>query len=827
MVAIPKELPAPESYLKGGLLEWIRATDHKKIAVMYGLTSLFFFLAGGIEALLLRIQLIRPDNTFLTADWYNQLFTMHGTTMIFLVVMPLGVNFFGVFFVPLQIGAREVAFPRLNAASYWIFLSGALFLYFSFIVKAAPNVGWFGYANLTEPAYSPGLNVDFWMIGLQVLGIGTLMNGVNLFVTIISMRATNMTFLRMPLFTWTILVASLLIMVAFPPLNAALFFLILDRWFGTHFFTALGGASPLLWQHLFWLFGHPEVYIMILPAWGIVTEVVTVYSHRPLFGYSIVVYSTILIGFLSYGVWAHHMFAVGMGPVANTAFMLSSMLIAIPTGIKIFSWVGTMWTGKLQLSTAMLFIIAFLIQFTMGGLSGVMHAVVPIDLQQTDSYFVVAHFHYVLFGGSLFAILGGLYYWWPKITGHMLDERLGKLEFWLTVIGFNLTFFPMHFLGVEGMPRRIYRYAPGMGWHALNLATSIGAFILGFSVLILLIAIAKSLLSEERAEADPWDGRTLEWSLPSPPPEYNFERVPIVHSRDVLWAAKYGEEAHSPSALPEPGGPRTRAEAGKPPLDYMPPDDYEPPAPSSLPIIFAGGILTAAIGAMVGWLRLVFLGVAIVICAAISMGFEIPAYGEEQHGQRGITSGIVDHRKLGITAFVGAESIFFATLIATYLIYKGISPHGPSASDAIHPFDTIIATFVLLTSSVTMALSSDAHSRQQYGISWLWLGLTILFGMLFLANEIHEFTQAWGQGVHLQTNLFTQTYYTLVGFHGIHVTIGLIWLSVVLIASILGFVPSTRPMTMECVAIYWHFVDIVWVVVFMIVYLFKAVMPGP
>jgi cytochrome c oxidase subunit I len=826
MVALPKQFPEIETYLRGGVLDWLTTTDHKKIAVMYGVSGLLFFLVGGLEALMLRIQLLWPNNTFLGPDWYNELFTMHGTTMIFLVLMPVGINFFGIFMVPLQIGARDVAFPRLNAASYWIFLFGGLFLHTSFILKAVPNAGWFGYANLTEPQYSPGLNIDFWMIGLQVLGISTLLNGVNMFVTIVNMRAPRMTFMRLPLFTWTILVALLLVLVAFPPLTAGLTFLMLDRWFGAHFYTATAGATPILWQHLFWLFGHPEVYIMILPAWGIVTEIVTVFSHRPLFGYPIVVYSTILIGFLSYGVWAHHMFAVGLGPVADTAFMLSSMLIAIPTGIKIFSWIATMWDGKLQVATPFLFIIAFLVQFTMGGLSGVMHATVPVDLQQTDSYFVVAHLHYVLFGGAVFALFGGLYYWWPKITGRMLDERMGKIHFWLAFIGFNTTFFPMHILGVEGMPRRIYRYAPGMGWEMWNLIATIGAFILAFSVLIFLINIIRCLRNGERAPADPWDGRTLEWSVPSPPPEYNFERRPIVHARDVLWAHKYGQEAEPPSALPEPGGPMTRAEKGRPPLEYAPSDDYEPPPPSIFPFLLASGLLILAIGAMVDWLRIVSMAIAVILFSAIGMGFERPAFGEEQHKQPGIMSGIVDNRKLGMMAFIGSESIFFATLIATYLIYKGMSLTGPTSSGAIHPFYTIIATFILLTSSGTMVLSMEAHKRNQSRWALFWLVTTMVCGMLFLGNEAHEFTKAWGDGVHFNTNLFTQTYYTLVGFHGLHVTIGLIWLTVVLLASLLGRVPSTRPITLECVSIYWHFVDMVWAVVFIIVYLFKAVVPG-
>ncbi|MGH7906437.1 MAG: cytochrome c oxidase subunit I [Candidatus Binataceae bacterium] len=825
MVAAPRLLPKRESYLEGGLIDWLTSTDHKKIAIMYGIATATFFFFGGVEALLMRIQLMFPNGTFLGAQWYNELFTMHGTTMIFLVVMPTAMNFFGIFMVPLQIGARDVAFPRLNAASLWIFIAGALFLNASFIIAAAPNIGWFGYANLSELRYSPGVNVDFWMIGLQILGISTLMNAINTFVTIVNMRCKGMTFLRMPMFTWTVLVAAVLIIVAFPPLTVALSFLILDRWFGTHFYTAVAGSSPLLWQHLFWLFGHPEVYIMVLAPWGIITETITVYSHRPLFGYPLVVYSTILIGFLSYSVWAHHMFAVGMGPVADTAFMLSSMMIAIPTGIKIFSWIATMWDGRLQLTTAMLFAIAFLIQFTMGGLSGVMHAAAPVDLQQTDSYFVVAHFHYVLFGGSFFALLAGVYYWWPKFFGRMLNEPLGKINFWLTVIGFNVTFFPMHIVGAEGMPRRIYRYAPGMGWGPWNLLETVGSWVLGIAMLVLLYNIVQSLLSPADAESDPWDGSALEWLVSSPPPEHNFDRIPIVHSRDVLWGAKYGLAAEPPSAIPEPGGPRTRHEHGRPPLEFEPADDYEPPPPSWLPIIMGGGFLMAAVGTLV-WLRLFFLGVAVVLFSAIAMGFEHKAYGEEQHMQPGIMSGVLDNRKLGMTTFIGAESVFFATLIATFLIYKGMSRGGPKPQDVIHVWNTAVATFILLTSSFTMVLATEAHRRDEQNWARFWLAVTMICGAAFLLNECYEFTSAWGKGVRIDSNLFTQVYYTLVGFHGLHVTVGLIWLSVILIASFMKRVPVTRPLTMESASIYWHFVDMVWIVVFVVVYLFRAVVPG-
>ena len=524
--------------------------------MLYGLTTLLFFLMGGIEALLMRIQLARPDNTFLSAYLYNEMFTMHGTTMIFLVVMPVGLGFFANFIVPLQIGARDVAFPRLNALSYWIFLFGALVLNAGWLANLVPDAGWFGYANLTERYYSPGLNVDFWTLGLLISGVGSVLSGINLLVTIINMRAPGMTFMRLPLFVWSVMVMFVLILVAFPPLTVGLIFLAMDRFFDTHFYRVVAGATPLLWQHLFWLFGHPEVYIMVLPAFGIMSELVPTFSRKPLYGYPVMAYSTALIGFLSYGVWAHHMFAVGMGPAADSAFALTSMLIAIPTGIKIFSWIATMWGGDLKMKTPFLYALAFIIQFTMGGLSGIMHAQPPVDLQQTDSYFIVAHFHYVLFGGTAFALLGGLYYWWPKVTGKLLDERLGKLNFWLMVIGFNLTFFPMHILGAEGMPRRIYRFAPGMGWDSINLLCTIGAFTMALSVLVLLINILKTMRNGELAGPDPWDARTLEWSIPSPPPEYNFKQIPLVRARDQFWHDKYGYE----------GAPRPRR-----PLPLRPP----------------------------------------------------------------------------------------------------------------------------------------------------------------------------------------------------------------------------------------------------------------
>ena len=440
-----------------GVWSWITTVDHKRIGILYGVTAFIFFLMGGIEALIMRAQLARPDNNLVSAQTFNELFTMHGTTMVFLAIMPLSAAFFN-YMIPLQIGARDVAFPRLNALSYWIFLSGGLFINSSFLFGAAPDGGWFGYATLTTRQFSPGHHIDFWMLGLQILGIASMLAGFNFIVTIVNMRAPGMTLMRMPVFVWMSLVVQFLVVLAFPAITVALILLMFDRFFGTLFYAPAAGADPLLWQHLFWIFGHPEVYILILPAMGIVSEVLPTFARKPLFGAPVVIYSGIMIGFFGFGVWSHHMFSVGMGPVADSAFSIATMLIAVPTGVKILNWISTLWGGSIRFTSALLFSLGFIAMFTMGGLSGVMHASPPVDLQQTDSYFVVAHFHYVLFGGSIFGLFGGIYYWWPKITGKLLDERLGLWHFWLMMIGFNVTFFPQHYLGALGMPRRIYTY---------------------------------------------------------------------------------------------------------------------------------------------------------------------------------------------------------------------------------------------------------------------------------------------------------------------------------------------------------------------------------
>ena len=524
-----------------GLLMWLTTVDHKRIGFLYGFFALIFFLVGGFEALLIRAQLMFPNNTVLTAQQYNTLFTMHGTTMIFLAVMPLSAAFFN-FIMPLQIGARDVAFPRLNAFSLWTFVAGAIILNIGWFLPqathGAPDGGWFGYAPLTSKQFIPKHSIDYWVMGLQLLGVASIAASLNFIVTIINLRAPGMTMMRLPVFVWMTLVTAFLIVLSFPAITIALVELMMDRNFHTNFFEVSGGGMPILWQHLFWVFGHPEVYILILPAMGIVSEILPTFSRKPLFGYPIVVFSGASIGFLGFAVWSHHMFTTGLGTVATAAFALATMAIAVPTGVKMFNWIGTLWGGHLMMRTPMMFALGFVWMFMIGGFSGVMHAAAPADAQQQDSYFVIAHFHYVLIGGSIFALLAGIHYWFPLIFGRKVSEFWGKLSFWVIFIGFNVTFFPMHFLGLNGMPRRTFTYDSNMGWNTPNFIASIGAFTLGLGMFIYFVVMVYTYFKGQRIGKDVWDARTLEWSLPVPPPEYNFRVVPTVHARDAWWYEK-------------------------------------------------------------------------------------------------------------------------------------------------------------------------------------------------------------------------------------------------------------------------------------------------
>jgi cytochrome c oxidase subunit 1 len=541
----PAEVSVP---LLGRLHSWVVTVDHKRLGLMYIASGLVFFLVGGLEASIMRLQLAVPNNTFVSPQVFNRMMTMHGTTMVFFVGMPILLGFAN-YLVPLMIGARDMAFPRLNAFSFWLSLFGGLLLYFSFLGAeglygggSAPDVGWFAYAPLTARAFSRGNSTDYWILGLLVSGIGSIGTAVNLVTTTLCLRCPGMTLGKMPLFVWINFVVACQILVVISPLTAAQIMLLLDRFLGAHFFDTQAGGSAVLWQHFFWIFGHPEVYVLILPGFAFASEIIPVFSRKVIFGYPVMVAATIAIGFVSLSVWAHHMFAVGLTPAANTFFAISTMLIAVPTGIKIFNWLGTMWGGKIRFDVPMLFCIGFLFQFLCAGLTGVMLAAVPFDWQLTDSYFVVAHFHYVLIGGLLFTIFGAIYYWFPKATGRKLDERIGKWHFWLFAAGFNLTFAPQHVSGILGMPRRIYTYDPGRGWELWNLLSSLGVLLQAVGILFFLWNVLRSLRRGEAAGSDPWDAWTLEWSTTSPPPEYNFADIPEVKSRRPLWDRKHPQD---------------------------------------------------------------------------------------------------------------------------------------------------------------------------------------------------------------------------------------------------------------------------------------------
>jgi cytochrome c oxidase subunit 1/cytochrome c oxidase subunit I+III len=660
---------------------------------------------------------------------------MHGTTMIFLVVMPALAGFAN-YLVPLMIGARDVAFPRLNAMAYWLFPLGGLLLHFSWLAGGAPNVGWFSYAPLSEtPFTGAARGADYWAISLVVLGIGTVAGAINLIATILALRAPEMTMQRVPLFVWMVFVNSFLTILALPALTASCALLLVDRLFSAHLFLPSAGGSALMWQHFFWSFGHPEVYIMALPAFGMISEVVPVFARKPIFGYAFVAGSTVAIAVLSFGVWAHHMFAVGLGRVAEAVFAASSLLIAVPTGVKIFSWVATMWGGAIRLTTAMLFAVAFLVQFVIGGLSGVTFAVVPIDWQVTDTYYVVAHFHYVLFGGTAFAVMSAVYYWFPKMTGRLLDERVGRWHFWLMVLGFNLTFFVQHFLGLLGMPRRVYTYPDLPYWGVLNLVSTVGAFALGVSVLVLLANVLRSLGAGKIAGDNPWNAWTLEWAATSPPPEHNFDALPPVHSRRPLWDLAHPEAPDARVGLDE-NGPRRPSAA-----------------------------------------------------------------------------------KVAVLSFIASETAFFALLIVAYVFYTATSGEGPSPGASLDRVRTGAFTVALIASSFTLRRAEENRdalgSRRRTG----WLAATIGLGVVFLAGQVTEYVRLFRSGVTVETNVFATTFFALTGFHGVHVLVGLIALSVVLVLELLGELTGRLAQGLRTVGYYWHFVDVVWVIVFSVAYL--------
>lgn len=562
--------------LGASVWEYLTTVDHKKIAHLYLGTGGFFFLLGGIEALFIRIQLMKPNNNFVNEQLFNEIMTMHGTTMIFLAAMPILFAFMNAV-VPIQIGARDVAFPFLNALGFWLFFFGGMFLNLSWFLGGAPDAGWTSYASLS--LRSEGHGIDFYTLGLQISGFGTLISGINFLATIINMRAPGMSFMRMPLFTWTTFIASALILLAFPPLTIGVFLLMFDRLFGSNFFDVTMGGNTIIWEHFFWIFGHPEVYILVLPAFGIFSEIIPTFSRKRLFGYSSMVFATVLIGFLGFMVWAHHMFTTGLGNVANAIFAIATMAIAVPTGIKIFNWLLTMWGGSIKITVPMLYALGFIPSFVIGGVTGVMQAVAPLDYQLHDTYFIVAHFHYVIIGGVVFGILAATHFYWPKMFGTKLSEKMGYVTFTLFFIGFHCTFFIQHFLGLMGMPRRVATFLPGQGLELGNLISSIGAILMAVAVIILLFNVVITSIRNKKVGADPWeDGRTMEWAIASPPPFYNFKQTPLVRGLDTWWLEKMeGKKELTPA---EPLG------------------DIHMPNNSIIPFFISLGLFVAAFGAM-------------------------------------------------------------------------------------------------------------------------------------------------------------------------------------------------------------------------------------
>jgi cytochrome c oxidase subunit I len=743
-VAEPRPEPLARPTAGWGLLEWLTTVDHKRIGLLYLVTAGIFFFLAGVQALVMRLQLAQPRASVLSPGAYNALFTMHGTTMVFLVGMPVLLGFAN-YFVPLQIGARDMAFPKLNALSLWLLVFGGLVLYFSFLAGAPPDTGWYNYATLSERPFALGSGVDYWTLGLLVTSVGSVMTGVNLLVTVVKLRAPGMTPFRMPAFVWMSAITAILILYALPTLAAAQVMLLFDRYLGGHFFTADGGGDPVLWQHLFWFFGHPEVYILTLPGFGIMSEVVPVFARKPLFGYAFVVGSGIVIAFYSMLVWGHHMFAVGLGFTPEAFFGAASMVIAIPSGVKIFSWLATMWGGQLRFTTAMLFAVALIVTFVIGGVTGVHFAIVPVDWQTHDTYYVVAHFHYVLFAATILSVLAGVHYWFPKMTGRMLDERLGRWHFWLTVAGINATFFPMHVVGLMGMPRRVYTYPELPGWGPLNLFITAGAFLTAAGFGVLAWNVWRSRRRGQPAGDNPWDAWTLEWATTSPPPPHNFDALPPVGSPRPLWD------------LAHPGEAARHAAAGDPAR--------------------AGG------AAARGWLQRVSTPV------------------------------------LGTVVFASSEAFFFGSLIVGFMVYRGRAPDGPGP-EHLDVAATALFSLALFASSATIVLAERRlHHGDERGFRG-WLLATIALGLVFVAGQLWEYANLYREGFTVGRNAFTSAFYALTGFHGLHVVVGLIALAIVARLAFLGdYRAGRRRAAVGSVAVYWHFVDAVWLVVFSVVYL--------
>ena len=797
----------------------LSSVDHKTIGLRYLITSIFFLVVGGVEALIMRTQLAHSGERLVSAGAYNELFSMHGVTMIFLYAAPV-LSGFSNYLWPLMLGSRDMAYPRLNALSYWTYLVAGIFLYTSLPLGAMPNAGWFDYVPLAAREYNPGLNIDFYAITLLLLAVSTTVGSINFITTLFKTRAPGMSLNRVPIIVWGTLTASVSNLFALPALSAAAIMLYLDRRVGTHFFDAAAGGHPLLWQHLFWMFGHPWVYIVVLPAMGIVSDALPTFCRRPLVGYTFVALATIVTAMLGFGVWLHHMFATGIPPIALAFFGAASIFITIPSAVAVFSWLATLWDGKPWYPAPMKFMLGFIALFVIGGVSGVMTAAVPFDWQLTDTYFVVAHLHYVLVGINVFPVIAGVYYWFPKFTGRLMDERLGTWNFWTLFIGANLVFFPMHIVGMLGMPRRIYSYPGGLGWDAYNLLETIGAFLFAGGIVLFLVNVWRSRTRGRESGPNPWSAGTLEWAVPSPPPAYNFAVLPTIGSRHPLWEDRLGEGSSRSSLADGPVLAQGRETFATSPLDAEPVAVMRMPEDSYAPVLLALSIGLVAYGLLFSqwWLTAVGVGAAAACTVAWLWPDEATAFAGSTSTPFGdLPLGASGRRSVGWWGMVGVvatEASFFGYLLFGYF-YLGSMSTNPWPTETPRFGLPLVNTAILLASSVAVwwgergARAGDSR-RLRLGIA-IGLGL----GALFLTLQGVEYGRETLSGT---KDAYGSLFYTITGFHAAHVLVGLIMLGFVLVRAFRGHFAAKRHEAVTNAALYWHFVDAVWLAVFTSLY---------